>query len=178
MPIQSAVTAARALVGADDCEHLLRMQASRCPAALTTLGPRRDECATVRELLEVLRELEAMQAFRAAGRASEQDMLAMQSSICGMRAATRDAYPARYWLHAAALHDVIEVSAGHETSARIARQVRRDLAASRFVPAPHAAADSLSEHELLVDRIAAGDADGAHLAMFDHLSSVIPVRSG
>jgi DNA-binding FadR family transcriptional regulator len=128
----------------------------------------------VRELLEVLRELESLQAARAAERAKDSDKLMLRSILCGMRTATGQAAPERYWQLATQLHDVIHAVARHEITREIVKQVWKDLAVSNFWAPPHLAVDSLWEHELLVDSISVGDADGAHRAMFEHLSVVIP----
>jgi DNA-binding GntR family transcriptional regulator len=130
-------------------------------------------CATIRELLEVLRELEALQASRAAKRAVETDKATLRSIICGMRAATRRSAPQQYWPQAALLHDAIHDVASHDLTAQLTRQLTCELAESSFVARSQTVDDSLWQHELIVGSIVAGDSQAAHSAMYEHMSVVL-----
>jgi DNA-binding GntR family transcriptional regulator len=114
-------------------------------------------------------------AARAAQRSTRADAAALHRVIVDMRAAIRQTEPLTYSDLNARLHTMIRELGGHETAARLLRQLRDQTVRHRFTLAlvPGRPAVSLRQHEAIVAAVAAHDSAGAELGMREHLASVI-----
>ncbi|HYS31507.1 MAG TPA: GntR family transcriptional regulator [Streptosporangiaceae bacterium] len=127
------------------------------------------------EITEVRRMLEGQLAARAAERATRAQAAALRVVAADMRAAVERSELLRYSDLNARLHAAIRDMSGHETGARLLRQLRDQTVRHQFTLAlvPGRPAVSLPQHEAIVAAVTARDAAGAERAMRDHLQSVI-----
>lgn len=126
------------------------------------------------EILEVRAALEALAARQAARNATPDDIAELQVILAEMREHSRANDLLLYSDTNGRLHRTVIRIAGHSTVERLiatlnAQNVRFQY---RTILAPGRPADSLREHEAIVQAIAAGDQDAAELAMRIHLSHV------
>ncbi len=127
------------------------------------------------EITEVRRMLEGHLAARAAERATRAQATALRAVVTDMRAAVERSELLRYSDLNARLHAAIRDISGHETGARLLRQLRDQTVRHQFTLAlvPGRPAVSLPQHEAIVAAVTARDAAGAEQAMRAHLQSVI-----
>jgi len=126
------------------------------------------------EILEVRAALEALAARQAAQNATPDDVAALQRILDEMREHSRANDLLLYSDTNGRLHRAVIRIAAHSTVERLiatlnAQNVRFQY---RTILAPGRPADSLKEHEAIVQAIAAADPNAAELAMRTHLSHV------
>ena len=131
------------------------------------------------EVDESSRRLEGLAAAKAAERATAEQVDELRALIDRIRRRIDDgdllsASDTNAELHAR----IIEVS-GHVTVARLVRGLNSHLVRFQYRTMLHADRPrrSLEEHALIVEAIAAGDADAAEAAMRDHLANVTTTLS-
>ena len=127
------------------------------------------------EITEVRKQLEGLQAARAAERVTPAEAAALRGIVTGMHAAVSGGELLRYSDLNASLHAAIRDIAAHETAARLLRQLRDQTVRHQFSLslAPGRPAVSLPQHEAIVAAVTAHDPAAAEQAMHDHLESVI-----
>ena len=132
------------------------------------------------EILEVRASIEALVARRAAARATGPERDALRAVIAEMeqRAAAGDLLG--YSQLNARLHAAILALAGHATAAKLLATLQSQAVRYQFrtILQPGRPAQSLAEHQAIVDRICAGDETGAEAAMRLHLDGVIHALRG
>lgn len=127
------------------------------------------------EITEVRILLEGLLAARAADRVTRADAVTLRKIIRDMRAAVQKSELLSYSDLNARLHETIREMAGHETTARLLRQLRDLTVRHQFSLSlvPGRPTVSLPQHEAIVAAITARDPDAASRAMHEHLQSVV-----
>jgi DNA-binding GntR family transcriptional regulator len=132
------------------------------------------------EILEVRATIEALVARRAAERAADADRDRLRAIVANMeeRAAASD--PLGYSQLNAHLHAAILAIAAHATAAKVLSTLQSQAVRFQFrtILQPGRPAQSLAEHGAIVERICAGDRDGAEAAMLRHLDGVVHALRG
>jgi DNA-binding GntR family transcriptional regulator len=127
------------------------------------------------EITEVRRLLEGHLAARAAERITKTEAAALRAIVKEMRVAVNRSELLRYSELNASLHASIREISGHETAARLLRQLRDQTVRHQFSLSlvPGRPTVSLPQHEAIVLAVTARDPAGAERAMRGHLQSVI-----
>ena len=127
------------------------------------------------EITEVRKLLEGLEAARAAERVTTAEAAMLRGIVAGMREAVERAELMRYSELNASLHAAIRDIAGHDTAARLLRQLRDQTVRHQFTLSlvPGRPAVSLPQHEAIVAAVTARDPAAAERAMHEHLQSVI-----
>ena len=127
------------------------------------------------EILEVRATVEALVARRAAARARDLERDGLRAIVAQMeeRAAASDLLG--YSQLNAQLHAAILAIAAHATAAKVLSALQSQAVRFQFrtILQPGRPAQSLAEHRAIVERICAGDQDGAEAAMQQHLAGVV-----
>jgi DNA-binding GntR family transcriptional regulator len=127
------------------------------------------------EITEVRRLLEGHLAARAAERITKTEAAALRAIVKEMRVAVNRSELLRYSELNASLHASIREISGHETAARLLRQLRDQTVRHQFSLSlvPGRPTVSLPQHEAIVAAVTARDPAAAERAMRGHLQSVI-----
>jgi DNA-binding GntR family transcriptional regulator len=127
------------------------------------------------EITEVRRLLEGHLAARAAERITKTESAALRGIVKEMRAAVDRSELLRYSELNARLHASIRDISGHETAARLLRQLRDQTVRHQFSLSlvPGRPTVSLPQHEAIVVAVTARDPAAAERAMRGHLQSVV-----
>jgi DNA-binding GntR family transcriptional regulator len=127
------------------------------------------------EITEVRKLLEGFVASRAAERITKSEVTGLREIITQMGKAVEDGELLAYSKLNVQLHESIRQIAKQETTARLLRQLRDQLARHEFTLSlvPGRASVSLPQHEKLVAAITARRPVEAQAAMHEHLDSVI-----
>jgi DNA-binding GntR family transcriptional regulator len=127
------------------------------------------------EILEVRATVEALVARRAAARAGDPERERLRAIVAQMEARAAASDLLGYSQLNAQLHAAILAIAAHATSAKVLSALQSQAVRFQFrtILQPGRPAQSLAEHQAIVDRICAGDEDGAEAAMLHHLSGVV-----
>ncbi len=127
------------------------------------------------EILEVRATVEALVARRAAARAGDPERERLRAIVAQMEARAAASDLLGYSQLNAQLHAAILAIAAHATSAKVLSALQSQAVRFQFrtILQPGRPAQSLAEHRAIVDRICAGDEDGAEAAMLHHLSGVV-----
>lgn len=127
------------------------------------------------EITEVRKLLEGLEAARAAERVTGAQAAELRGIVRDMRTAVDRSELLRYSDLNARLHAAIRDISGHETSARLLRQLRDQTVRHQFRLSlvPGRPSVSLPQHEAIVAAVTARDPQAAEAAMRDHLQSVI-----
>lgn len=127
------------------------------------------------EITEVRIRLEGLVAARAAERITRSDAAKLRQMVKDMRTAVRNSELLGYSELNARLHGAIRDAAGHETAARLLRQLRDQTVRYQFSLSlvPGRPAVSLPQHEAIVAAVTARDPTEAEAAMRRHLESVL-----
>ena len=129
------------------------------------------------EITEARAALEGFIAGRAAAKADESDVGRLQALVEEMRMAVAQDDAASYSDVNRRLHAVIREIAGHGIAGQLVQNLRNRGVQGQFhlsrLPGRQAA--SLTQHEAIVNAIAAGDEEAAVQAMTTHLTSVVDV---
>jgi DNA-binding GntR family transcriptional regulator len=132
------------------------------------------------EILEIRATIEALVARRAAARAADADRDQLRAIIVEMetRAAASDLLG--YSQLNANLHASILAIAAHATAKKLLSTLQSQAVRYQFrtILQPGRPAQSLAEHRAIVERICAGDQDGAEAAMLHHLDGVVQALRG
>jgi DNA-binding GntR family transcriptional regulator len=127
------------------------------------------------EILEVRATVEALVARRATARAGDLDRDRLRAIVVQMeeRAAASDLLG--YSQLNAQLHAAILAIAAHATAKKVLSTLQSQAVRFQFrtILQPGRPAESLAEHRAIVERICAGDQDGAEAAMLRHLAGVV-----
>ena len=127
------------------------------------------------EITEVRILLEGHLAARAAERITQPEAARLRGIIKDMRSAVDNSELLRYSDLNRQLHAAVRDIAGHETGARLLRQLRDQTIRHQFSLSlvPGRPAVSLPQHEAIVAAVAGRDAAGAERAMHEHLHGVM-----
>jgi DNA-binding GntR family transcriptional regulator len=127
------------------------------------------------EITEVRRLLEGHLAARAAERITKTEAVALRGIVKEMRIAVDRSELLRYSELNASLHATIRDISGHETAARLLRQLRDQTVRHQFSLSlvPGRPTVSLPQHEAIVVAVTARDPAAAERAMRGHLQSVV-----
>jgi DNA-binding GntR family transcriptional regulator len=127
------------------------------------------------EILEVRATVEALVARRAAARAGDPERERLRAIVAQMEARAAASDLLAYSQLNAQLHAAILAIAAHATAAKVLSALQSQAVRFQFrtILQPGRPAQSLAEHRAIVDRICAGDEDGAEAAMLHHLSGVV-----
>jgi DNA-binding GntR family transcriptional regulator len=127
------------------------------------------------EITEVRRLLEGHLAARAAERITKTEAAALRGIVKEMRIAVDRSELLRYSELNASLHATIRDISGHETAARLLRQLRDQTVRHQFSLSlvPGRPTVSLPQHEAIVVAVTARDPAAAERAMRGHLQSVV-----
>jgi DNA-binding GntR family transcriptional regulator len=132
------------------------------------------------EILEVRATVEALVARRAAAAAGDADRDRLRAIIAQMeeRAAASDLLA--YSQLNAQLHAAILAIAAHATAAKVLSTLQSQAVRFQFrtILQPGRPSQSLAEHRAIVERICAGDENGAEAAMLRHLDGVVHALRG
>jgi len=126
------------------------------------------------EITEVRRLLEGHEAARAAQRVTAREAATLHGILRDMRAAVERSELLGYSDLNVRLHAAIRDISGHQTTARLLRQLRDQTMRHQFTLSlvPGRPAVSLPQHAAIVAAVTAGDPAAAERAMHDHLRSV------
>jgi DNA-binding GntR family transcriptional regulator len=149
-------------------QGMVRFERNRGTRILQTTIHDLEEMFSLRLLLEV------PATYRAAQQAGPQDLKAMADALAAMRraAASRSSSPREHLAPDSRFHRAIALASGNKRLATIVETLF-DLQMTRGVSTwgiNREIADICNDHETIYQRIAAGDAMGAALAMRDHIA--------
>lgn len=132
------------------------------------------------EILEVRATVEALVARRAAARATDPERDRLRAIIAQMEERAAGSDLLGYSQLNAQLHAAILAIAAHATAAKVLSTLQSQAVRFQFrtILQPGRPAQSLAEHRAIVDRICAGDQDGAEAAMQQHLDGVVHALRG
>jgi len=132
------------------------------------------------EILEVRATVEALVARRAAARAVDAERDQLRAIVAQMEARAAASDLLGYSQLNAQLHAAILAIAAHATAAKVLSTLQSQAVRFQFrtILQPGRPAQSLAEHRAIVERICAGDEDGAEAAMRRHLDGVVHALRG
>lgn len=127
------------------------------------------------EIEEVRAALEGLLARRAATRVRPDDLLELRELMNEMRERVALGDSIGYSELNARFHQIIWAAADHPTSTRIVGGLKSQAIRFQYQTAmrPGRAQRSLAEHETIFSALEARDADGAEVAMREHLAEVL-----
>jgi DNA-binding GntR family transcriptional regulator len=131
------------------------------------------------EILEVRATIEGLVARRAAARAGEPEHAELRAILAAMEARAAASDLLGYSQLNANLHALILRIAGHAAAKTVLFTLQSQAVRYQFrtILQPGRPAESLAEHREIVERICAGDQDGAEHAMRRHLGGVVRALS-
>ncbi len=132
------------------------------------------------EILEVRATVEALVARRAAARAGDPERDRLRAIVAQMEARAGASDLLGYSQLNAQLHAAIVAIGAHATAAKVLSTLQSQAVRFQFrtILQPGRPAESLAEHRAIVERICAGDEQGAAAAMLRHLSGVVHALRG
>lgn len=163
--------AVRAALVELDSEGIVEREANRGAAV------RRVTIDDAIEITEARAVLEGLMAARAAERATPEDRAHLAQIVADMRAAVTEERTHDYSALNGRLHRRLREMSGHGLAAELVINLRNRAAHHhyRLASMPGRPAESLDQHEAIVDAVVAGDGAAATAAMHRHLASVVDV---
>ena len=128
------------------------------------------ELAILEDLVDVRRALESQMAGQAAIRAGAQHLRRIETALHQLFAEMAD--PARFLRADLDFHDAIMAASGNRFALAVVHTINTEAFSSlRYIgdPTGQDCQDSNVQHQAIYDRLAANDAEGAAVAMNDHI---------
>jgi DNA-binding FadR family transcriptional regulator len=128
------------------------------------------ESSILDDLVDVRRALEAQMAAQAATRATPADLLAIGAAMARLEAEVDE--PARYLQADLEFHDAVMAASGNRLGRATVRTITAEAFRSlRYIgdPTPQDCRRSNEAHRAVLERLRAGDAEGAGAAMNQHI---------